>query len=82
MLEKYKKDFLAKEVDKDIYKSSDAFIGVSIVVFVIGMCQIMGAFIMWYWGRDEVADATAVANTSTLPPANPTLPAVPSATNN
>ena len=74
-IDKYKRDFLQSVGDRDIYRSSDAFIGESIVAWLVGGCQIAGALCMWFWGFPS-STSTEVPNATTTNAADPTNPAV------
>ena len=61
--DKYKINVLDQITNRDLFKSSDAFTGVSIVAFMGGASQIAGAFFMW-WTKDEATSAPENSNAS------------------
>lgn len=52
---KYKNDVLNAQTDTDFYRSSDAFMGMAIVAWILGATQIFGAFLMWYWSASSLS---------------------------
>ncbi len=53
-IDKYKHDSPESYYDGDLSRSSDAFIGTSIVVWILGATQLFGAFLMWYWSSPPI----------------------------